>query len=335
MAYFRMRQIELISIIIPVYNVEEYLPRCLETIAEQSYRNLEIILVDDGSTDGSGAICDEFVKNDDRARVIHQRNQGQWAARNVGLRVAHGIYVMFIDGDDYLHHDYIRIMHESITQGDGFDMAITGYKETTNINENVSSPIDIFRSKISPADLIEDIFNAIRFDWQTVVVLWNKLYRAELIRDIWFNQYLIAEDLDFNLRVFTKASNIVYIDAMLYFYMQRSNSKKKKKKHNIVDLQCVTDSLYNNYYNLPSTLLKSHGHLFLRKLYVRTAFLKARMIDSNDRQKWFAQCQKYEKTTRKAYWLNKHINIIEKIGVTILLRIPRLTRWLMKVTKNY
>ena len=326
---------ELISIIVPVYNIADYLPRCLETIFQQTYQHLEIILVDDGSTDKSKEICNAYVEKDNRARVIHQRNQGLWTARNAGLRVAQGDYIMFIDGDDYIHHDYIRIMHESITQGDGYDMVIAGFKITTNANEDVSSPIDIIHKKLSQTDLIEECFNIKRIDLPTVVVVWNKLYRAELINGILFNHYLRAEDKDFTLRVCFKAFNIVYVDAILYFYVQRSNSLIHQKEHNIINLQCETDLLYNNYNNLPSALLKSHGHLFLKKLYVRMAFLKARKINSIDRQRWFAQCKKYEKSTRKAYWLNKNINIIEKIGVTIMLRIPRLTRWLMKLTKNY
>lgn len=326
---------ELISIIIPVYNIEGYLLRCLESIATQSYSELEIIMIDDGSTDNSGIICDTFANKDNRAIVVHQRKQGLFNARNKGKRIAHGEYMMFIDGDDYIHHDYIRIMHESITKGDGFDIAISDYKKTTNANEDVLSPIVILPTRISQTFLIEELFDAKRIDWRTVAVVWNKLYRTELIRDIWFNQYLRAEDQDFNLRVYFKATNIAYIDAMLYFYVQRSCSLSHQKEDSILHLQCITDVLYDNYNNLPSALLKSHGHLFLKKLYVRMAFLKARKINSIDRQRWFAQCQKYEKSTRKAYWLNKNINIIEKIGVTIMLRIPRLARCLMKVTRNY
>ena len=101
---------ELISVIVPVYNIEGYLPRCLETIAAQSYQNLEIILVDDGSTDSSGQICDSFAEKDCRTIVIHQQNQGLWAARNTGQKIAKGDYLMFADGDDYMHLETLKIM---------------------------------------------------------------------------------------------------------------------------------------------------------------------------------------------------------------------------------
>ena len=125
-----MSKKELISVIVPVYNIEVYLPRCIETIARQTYRNLEIILVDDGSTDGSGAICDEYVKTDERAIVIHQENQGLWAARNTGQKVAHGQYLMYVDGDDYLHVDAIKAMYEAINQNGSYDMAMIDRKFT-------------------------------------------------------------------------------------------------------------------------------------------------------------------------------------------------------------
>lgn len=203
---------ELISIIIPVYNIEKYLPRCLETIAAQSYRNLEIILVDDGSTDKSGEICDEYVEKDKRACVIHQRNQGLWAARNNGQRIAKGNYLMFVDGDDYMDLDAITTLYQAINHVKQYDIAIIDYKKT--------------------------------------------------------NQ-------------------------------------------------------------------KQYGHYLLSYLYKQMVFWKNRNYRKIDEPVVFKQCNEYETATRKAYWLNWRINPLEKIVVTTLLHSPRLTRWLMKITKNY
>ena len=107
----------LISLVVSVHNIEDRLPKCLESISSQTYRHLEIILIDDGSTDGSGRICDEFASTDSRARVIHQQNRGLWAVRNRGLLESEGEYLIFPDGDDYFHKDYIRLMYESINDG--------------------------------------------------------------------------------------------------------------------------------------------------------------------------------------------------------------------------
>ena len=105
---------ELISVIVPVYNVEKYLPRCLDSLANQSYRNLEIILVDDGSTDSSGRICDDYAARDSRAKVIHKSNQGAWSARNTGQTASSGEYMLFPDADDYFHPDYIALLYRAI-----------------------------------------------------------------------------------------------------------------------------------------------------------------------------------------------------------------------------
>ena len=107
---------DLISVIVSVYNVEDYLPRCLKCITNQSYKNLEIILIDDGSTDGTGLLCDKFAEKDSRAKVIHQPNRGLWAARNVGQDVSTGDFLWFADGDDYFHKDILKLMHSAITQ---------------------------------------------------------------------------------------------------------------------------------------------------------------------------------------------------------------------------
>ena len=127
-----MNESELISIIVPVYNIESYLSKCLDTIGRQTYRNLEIILVDDGSTDSSGFLCDDFARKDPRTIVIHQPNQRQWAARNAGLRVAKGEYIMFVDGDDYIHLDTVKVLYEAIKQDRPFDMAMINYTGTSH-----------------------------------------------------------------------------------------------------------------------------------------------------------------------------------------------------------
>ena len=111
-----MKEEPLISVIVPVYNVETFLLRCLESITSQTYKNIEIILVDDGSTDSSGAICDSFVETETRSFVIHQENHGLWHARNTGQNKSKGDFIMFVDSDDYLHVDAIKILYEALIQ---------------------------------------------------------------------------------------------------------------------------------------------------------------------------------------------------------------------------
>lgn len=322
----------LISIIVPVYNVEKYLPRCLETIAMQTYENIEIILVDDGSTDGSGKICNSFAELDNRAKVIHQQNLGLWAARNSGQREAKGDYLMFVDGDDYLHKDAITYLHTAITQNEGYDLAICGRKYTSHLSERINSEVRIRLKELSQEELVSNMFN--HDDSVLFVYQWNKLYPRNVINNIWSNDYSRSQDFDYNFRVYLNVAKAIWIQNELYFYVQRPTSLIHQS--NAVKLQyiCRTDLLYRNFVNLPMQSSK-YKHYLLKKLYRNMVFLKGltwKTIEENDS---FRKCQFYERKTIKAYCANLQIPFCEKIGVLLLLHSPRLTRWMMKVTKNY
>ena len=317
---------ELISIIVPVYNVEQYLPRCLETITQQTYRNLEIILVDDGSTDSSGQICDEFAKNDKRAIVIHQPNSGLWAARNTGQKKASGNYLMFVDGDDYMHQETIRLLYEAL-QNTEYDLAFVSEKQTSVLYEDVISNKEFSKSIVSQKELIHNIIKGKR----TFCVVWNKLYRKSIVKDIWSNNYPRVQDVDFNLRVHMRINKAIWIQSELYYFVQRSDSLRKTSDYIFLNHLCWVKILFSNLVELPNNCKQYRG-LLLKRLYRKMVFLKYGRWSSNDKVEL---CRKYEKATRKAYWLNWRINPLEKIVVTLLLHSPHLTRWLMKVTKNY
>ncbi|MBP5423127.1 MAG: glycosyltransferase family 2 protein [Paludibacteraceae bacterium] len=318
---------ELISIIIPVYNIEAYLPKCLETIAAQTYHHLEIILVDDGSTDSSGYICDTFVEEDSRAIVIHQQNQGLWAARNSGQRVAKGDYLMFVDGDDYLHLDAVRTLYQAINNRE-YDIAIIDYKKTHSFDEDIESERKGEVFEVNQKQLISYLFNG-----DVSRNVWNKLYRKKLVKDIYANEYPRAQDYEFNIRVFLLANNAVIIQRKLYFWMQRPSSFTHQPDFLDIVYPYQVKFIYENYNNVPKNR-SQYSHYLLSRLYKDMVFWKNRNYGTNNESAVFEQCKKYEKNTRKAYWLNWRINPIEKIIVTILLHSPRLTRWLMKVTKN-
>lgn len=320
---------ELISIIIPVYNIEAYLPKCLETIAAQTYHYLEVILVDDGSTDSSGKICDSFTENDSRAIVIHQQNQGLWAARNSGQRVAKGDYLMFVDGDDYLHLDAVSTLYQGINQPKKYDIAIVDYKKTDNFDE------DILTAKNGGVEEIpQEIWISSLITHKINRNVWNKLYRKELIEDIYNNNFPRAQDFDYNIRVFLKAENVVAIHREMYFWVQRPTSFSHQSDYRDIVYSCIVKMYHDNYVNLPESK-RLFSRDLLSRLYKDMIFWKNRNYRTNNESAVFGKCKKYEKNTRKAYWLNWRINPLEKIVVTILLHSPHLTRWLMKVTKNY
>lgn len=322
---------ELISIIIPVYNIGAYLSRCLETVAMQSYQNLEIILVDDGSTDDSGRICDSFAEQDNRAIVIHQQNEGPGVARNTGKRVAKGDYIMFVDGDDYMHVDAVKVLYEAINEEGGYDMAMFDRKKTKRFDEDIYVQEENKATVLSQRELINNMFNT--KNGEQFFYLWNKLYRRNLIESLWFEVYPTSEDFDYNFRTYIKIQKVIWVHRILYFYVQRMNSVVHQSNAYNIYYQCITSILFQNYNNLSPSIRSLYGHYLLRSLYRKLVFFKTR---NHDKQETIIQqYRKYKKSTCKAYWFCRQIPLYEKVCVTLLLDCPILTHWLMKMTKNY
>ena len=222
----------MISIIVPVFNVENYLSYCLDSIAHQTYKEFEAILVDDGSTDSSGVICDEFCKKDNRFRVIHQKNQGLSGARNTGLSEAKGDYFCFIDSDDYIHPRMIELLEKTCRET-GCEIAMSNVKEThtSGTIEEITIPEP---HVLSQREMINYLFN---YQWKYLFdVVCNKLYSKELIGTR-FN-HVKSEDTDYNLRIYLSIEKMAMIDCELYYYFQRERSITKNleyKNHQPID----------------------------------------------------------------------------------------------------
>ena len=213
----------LISVIIPVYNVEKYIKRCLDSVINQTYENLEIILVDDGTPDNSGVICDEYAKKDERIKVIHKENGGLSSARNAGLDIAKGEYISFIDSDDYISDNFIERLYENLSEN-GAEIAQCGFKRTAKDSEekdSVSESVKIY-SGVEMLGHIHDEKGA-----ETVVV-WNKLYKAELFCDVRFPVGKIHEDEATTYKIFYKVKKVAMFDDKNYFYFFNENSITNK-----------------------------------------------------------------------------------------------------------
>ncbi len=222
----------LISVIIPVYQVEAYLRRAVDSVLAQTYRNLDIILVDDGSPDRCGAICDEYASREARVRVVHKQNGGLSDARNAGLDVAGGDYIAFLDSDDYYAPCFIEVLYEELIRhhaqvsicqyevtgsgsGNGPDFA--GYEEKWR-----SGQADI--SVYSKAELLQNQYDAICEDATYFIVSWNKLYDARLWKEIRFPKGRIHEDEATTYKVLERASKGVYLRLPLYAYFSSAGS---------------------------------------------------------------------------------------------------------------
>lgn len=213
---------ELISIIVPVYNAEKYLPSCVESLLGQTYRALEIILVNDGSRDSSAGLCDAYAARDFRVRVIHQENQGVSAARNAGIDRATGKYVAFVDADDYVKPDYLQRLHSDLVSHDA-DFATCCYQEISHGDAPKSGIPFVAESRVvaEKEAYFKDMV-AIREDyWSTI---WAKLYRRELIGDTRFCKSLkYGEDHIFFYDLMCKGPR-GYLDTYRGYYYVRNES---------------------------------------------------------------------------------------------------------------
>ena len=247
---------DLISIIVPIYNSEKYIDKCIESVVHQTYKNLEIILVDDGSIDNSGKKCDEWARKDNRIKVIHKENGGVSNARNVGLRVAKGKYIGFVDSDDYINENMYEIMHKEM-QKDNINFVICD----CDIIEPDKIPGFIEKNQY-PIEIINKI-QAIEVFYPLDGGIWKCLFSKEKLKDITFDTTIyIGEDLDFICNYILDCednSRFIFINAKLYYYINREDSvtrvttSKSKRLKAYIDLKntrdCVKSMIEERYNN--------------------------------------------------------------------------------------
>lgn len=211
-----------ISVIVPVYNTEKYLRRCVDSILAQTYTDFELLLIDDGSTDGSGAICDEYAALDPRVRVFHKPNGGVSSARNLGLDHSRGEWVGFIDGDDWLDSKTLEKVTENM-QSAKADIVCFGFWSVTKDKENFVKLPSIKHGKIS--FMREQMLHG----W---TVVWNTFFRNEFLNrhSIRFQTCIsIGEDLELLFRTYYYATNIIIIDEPLYYYNRMNENSALHK----------------------------------------------------------------------------------------------------------
>lgn len=212
-----MNQLPLISVIVPVYKVEAYLDRCLQSLTNQTYENLQILLVEDGSPDGSGAICDAWAEKDSRIRVIHQENQGGGAARNAALDLAEGELLAFVDSDDYIDPDLYTHLYSLLQQG--ADIAECAYLDTdhdeASLGGGSTEPVFFTRQEAMAAHIRDEQFRQL---------IWNKLYRRHVAEGIRFPVGTKIDDEYYTWQLLAKAERLVRSEYVGYAYRQQPGS---------------------------------------------------------------------------------------------------------------
>lgn len=242
---------KLISIIVPIYNVEAYLEKCIDSILQQTYTNIEVILVNDGSLDNCGQICDQYEKIDKRIKVVHKKNGGLSDARNAGLDVATGTYVVFIDSDDYIEKDLIEESYKVIHENN-LDLVSFDYRKVDENGYIIEESVLGLENNIydlSEIGLNEYIIKKI-YTYEHGVEAWHKMYKMSIIKEnklkFTYNDLIFAEDLLFNLSYLVHVNKCATMQQTYYNYLIRETSIMGKPKKD----------LFIRYRNLFQTLEK-------------------------------------------------------------------------------
>ena len=308
-----------ISVIVPIYNVEDYLPTCLNSIAGQTFKDIEVILVDDGSTDKSGKICDDFCKNDTRFVVIHQSNKGLSEARNTGLDKSKGNYILMIDGDDALHPQMIGILYNLIKSGD-YDFSMCYGMEVYDLD---IPSFEVYKDTPERKELIEltseycikNLYLGKNIEIQYIVV-WNKLYKRSLLIDNYFKKLPAqdaAQDVEFIIRIYLRLRKAILLPKNLYWYNHRPMSLSRQG----VSFRWVSTMI---------TFMYSLNHIPVNQKQLRAYGLRHLYRSMNHRVYWskgtpFHQkaidiAKSIRKQTIAEYLKNPYIPIIEKLTMT-------------------
>lgn len=209
---------DLVSIIIPVYGVEHYLAECVDSVLAQTHRDLEVILVDDGSPDGCPAICDKYAAMDRRVKVIHKENGGAAGARNVGLDAATGDYICLVDSDDYVSEQYVKQLLDALMQNNA-DAAVCSFSFLYKNGEELNAMRYPENQCMSQIAYLERFLT----DW-TSGITWNKIFKAEVLRSVRYEEGHKIDDEFFTYQAIMNCRNVVMFDRSLYFYRMRASS---------------------------------------------------------------------------------------------------------------
>lgn len=243
---------EKITVIVPVYNVEHYLSKCLDSILKQTYQNLEIIVVNDGSTDNSGIICQEYAQKDSRIIYIEKENGGLSDARNAGLDRMTGSYVTFVDSDDWIEQDYVEVLYNKLTEYQA-DVSVGNYYSYNEDEGMYYFHIngDSYCEKVfDNVSIFENLYESQEMKSFALISAWGKLYKAKLFDDILFDKGKLGEDGYINQKLYLLVQKVIYINQGLYAYRQRSGSITKtwteKWMHALVDAMSERITLLAN-----------------------------------------------------------------------------------------
>lgn len=302
---------ELISVVVPVYKVEKYLDRCISSIVTQTYKNIEVILVDDGSPDRCPDICDAWKEKDKRIKVIHQENRGGGQARNHALEIAKGELIAFVDSDDYISPIMFEFLHDQFV--DNVDIVECNFCEVLDGNASFSDKNDSFETQVFTAEeaMIENIEDNIFRQ-----LIWNKMYRKSAIKNIRFPIGKKIDDEFWTYQVLGNARKLVYTDKILYAYRQQNDSVMHSLSTD-KRLEAIDAKIQRHEYickNMPNLEVRSLCNLWFTCIYQGQLMLKT-MNKNTYCKVW----NKLEETLRRYPIRRRLVNVpyIKRIWLTL------------------
>ena len=287
----------LISVIVPIYNVEKYLARCVDSIVNQTYKNLEIILVDDGSPDRCPQMCDDYAKKDSRIKVVHKKNGGLSDARNAGMAVATGEYISFIDSDDYVSDDFFECLLDVMNK-ENSDIA-----ECSVVKFYEDNRFDEFSDDLSVKTYdTQDAMSALIAENPFHQHVWNKLYKTELVKDIPYAVGKLNEDEFWTYQVFGRANKVSKLNKTMYYYFQR-NSSIMGVGYNIRRLDALEGKANRQKYienNFPDLSTQAKIDLYGSCMFAYQSVLK--FMSGPGKKKAISIIKKYKKNCNLPPW---------------------------------
>lgn len=290
-----------ISIIVPVFNLENYIENCIKSLIEQTYKNIEIILVDDGSTDNSAEVLDKYSKLDKRIKIIHKNNEGVSKARNIGLNESQGKYITFVDGDDTVDENYVEFLYRSMIDNKA-DISICGHRDIKN--ENIIFETKDYIKLSNNVEALKMLFETNYFS----TTIWAKMYKRELFKENRFDETVaVAEDLDLLYRVFEKAK-VIYINTKEKHYntlIRNGSASRKGYNQNWKKAVEVAEKIVNNTKDKFPDI-----KFYAIKRYIRINFACIKMILSDGNKEYYKEIKTFTKNIKKyvaenEYKLNK------------------------------
>lgn len=313
-----------ISIIVPVYNTEKYLNRCINSILNQSFKELELILVNDGSTDNSRKILDKYFKKDSRIKVINKENGGQGSARNMGLDIAQGEYIGFVDSDDWIHKDMYKCM---------YDIAIKNEVSIVQVNHEITNSFfydNCFEvSKINVTkidDVIKRLTECNSFEILPFIFPVNKIYHRSIWNNLRYPEGKFAEDLRIIHKIYEKAKKIVCLDYKFYYYYMSKNSSTRSgfKIKKLEDIEAWEELLQFYRNNYPKINVNNLRMIYCRRIMNYYFECKGYKEIQNNLKKKFNNNFKYILRSKK-------LNYKEKLVYVSFYINPKICRSILKV----